>query len=297
MIILFTKLLALISPQILCITLAKLLTPTTWRTVIVGSAATALYLIIRTPIRMIAREFPEIQMQALMGEVITVHFVLLWLAYSVTKQAMLWSIFRHPKSPVKTWQDTLVFAFSYSATAAIITLPTRFRKVILHIAHDFETISTSEYTSLYGQIVSLKTIPTRILEDRLNQDIPWRSIFSLMPEYSFLPLAISLATALGVLYSIHTKKIWPIIAATFLHILTAPVYSFGLGMWVWEEMRKEGVVGQIASTIFDLTFWINGNTIPFLIIHHLPGLLLFIPTIAFAIYIIRQMNRPAGATE
>ena len=290
MLIVLSKMLVITSPAIVLALLAKLFTPTTWRTLAVGCAAAIILRIVRIPIALALRNNHEVLSQLMMGEIITQEFVIIWLVSASVKYGTLWAILKYPRSKITTWHDGLVFSLGISATAAILALLSKYRNTLSRIAYESDLIPTDKAASYNEILLSLQKLPIAELAEQFNERVSWLNILWQTPQHSLFRALISLGSTLAILYCVRSGKLWLFPAAMLLNILAVPANSLGTRMWISEQARPEGAINQIAQIIFDLTFWMAGSMGSMYALYNVTNLLLIFLSAVLSLYVYKKMK-------
>ena len=142
------------------------------------------------------------------------------LIYGAARESTRWLIMRYPAAKMTTWQEGVLFGLTYAAGAAVFSLLNKLKWHAFQAASSLETIDvTDPNLSEFDIVTSLKDAPLDLVVAELTDNIPWIVVPSFALDWSIVPIAFNVGTALAVLYGVRQQKLWPVLIAITCHAI------------------------------------------------------------------------------
>lgn len=289
MLILIAKLLATISLPMLATVLWKIRSRAAWACVIAALAAIVIYSLVRIPLSDYVINTPLFLPDGFpFPPRITVQSVAIALVYGTARESIQWLIMRVNAAKLKTWQDGVLFGFSYAAAAVVPELTKYAERRLILAAVGLKTTPSVGNQTRFEVIASLGDLPLEMVIDHLGRALPWAAVFYFFFEWSLVPIILNVGTSLAVLYSVRQRKAWPFVAAILCYmILTIADTSVSFTYRSFVELVRSS---EILSYIFSF-IGARGSQIALPFIFLVPTILAILPSLALALYMRKALIR------
>ena len=293
MLILIAKLLAATSLPLLATVLWKIRSRAAWACAIAALAAIVIYSLVRIPLWEYVVTTPLLLPEGYQFPPrITVQSVAIAFIYGTVRESIQWLIMRFRAAKLITWQDGVLFGFTYAAAAVVPRLIEYFERQLIRTAVGLGTTPPVGNQTPFEMIASLRERPLEMVIDQIVLALPWGAVILLFFQWSIIPMVFNVGTSLAVLYSVRQRKAWPFGAAILCYMTVTIASSSGLENLAFHAVRElaKSSESEILSYIFSSMSGI-GSDILHLSVLLLPTLLATLPSLALALYMRKSFIR------
>lgn len=291
MLTLVAKLLAATSLPVLATVLWKIRSRAAWACAVAALAAIVIYSLVRIPLWEYVIHTPLILPDGYQFPPrITVQSVAIAFIYGTVRESIQWLIMRFRAAKLITWQDGVLFGFTYAAAAVVPKLIGYFETPLIRAAVGLGTTPPVGNQTRFEMIASLRELPLEMVIDQIEHELPWDAVFLLFFQWSVVSIVLNVGTSLAVLYSVRERKAWPFGAAILCYMTVTIASSSGLQMSTFHAVKELVESSEILVYIFS-SMSARASEILLLSVVQLPTLLAILPSLALALYMRKAFIR------
>lgn len=273
----------------------KIRTRSPWACVMAGLGAAALYGLAKRPLRTyihyndtfgLDRVYPDPPFD--------LFHVGIALMYATASSVIIWAVMRATLSNVKTWRGAVLFGMTQVTLAAFVSINWQIERMLLFTAMDSGFAGQTTSRTTFEILRELPNIPTHYIITNFDQNFRWTPLLTLLTFHTVEPILLHTGLAVAILYTVKSKKVWPLAAAILCLTLSNIIDTNFSTFFLFNYIRNSPEIGNIYTTIFSFLH-IDGflrQNLSYWSIGLLPGLLAALPAFGLGLLARKALTNP-----
>ena len=222
-----------------------------------------------------------------MGDRLDPGVLTLPLIYGVIRLTPPLLIFLFAAKNMRSWKDAVLYGIARTTFVILIGHCTRIYNRLAVITFASQTTPDDQQPAYISVLETINNLTLNEIVEELNSLYRWTGIAHLTINWSFAPMALSIAIATALLYTVRHKKLWPLAAAlACYYLMVESDLKISESQFVIDLIRAKPWLAKL------ITPW-NSEAF-FIALHNVTPILAAIPSIYLAKHIHKKMR---GAPE